>query len=581
MDADSLRAAAVTAKIEDGNITAAVRILCSDDAPADFSNDVYLQLKDKHPAGSTGPRSHPSPDSFVAYQATEAEVMRAVKSFPAGSAAGSDGLRPQHLLEMVTSRDAGPALLAATAAFANMLLDGTCHPDYTHIFFGGRLIALSKKSGGIRPIAIGCTWRRLAAKCACSFASEKLKSIFAPRQVGVAVKGGCEAAVHATRRFIAQMPPNHVVAKLDFSNAFNCLDRDHMLQQVADTVPEIYKFCHLSYDQVSTLQFGDFNISSEVGPQQGDPLGGLLFCLGVHPILRAASSTLTIGYMDDVTLGGPADVVASDVELFRSAGGKIGLVLNDRKCELITCLATTSENMKQFTRVDRDDASLLGAPISTGCALDTALEARNEDLRRAVGRLRTLPAHDALVLLRSSFSAPRLMHVLRCSPCHAHPALSAFDDLLREGVSVITNSRLTDMQWVQASLPIRDGGLGVRRATSLALPAFLASAASTATLQALILAPHGDFPDTAVDAARAAWCDLHTNAPPTDDLSASQRAWHTASKDHDKVTIWYAATSTLGKARHYSRPHVSDWLVALPISSCGGRGHQGSRRSPS
>ena len=155
-----------------------------------------------------------------------------------------------------------------------MLLSGSCHKDYTHIFFGGRLIALSKKDGGIRPIVIGGTLRRLASKLACSFASEKLKSYFAPRQVGVAVSGGCEAAVHATRRYIAEMPRDHVVVKLDFSNAFNCLDRSHMLQRVAAKVPEIYQFCFLAYDQPSTLQFGEYTISSEVGAQQGDPLGG-------------------------------------------------------------------------------------------------------------------------------------------------------------------------------------------------------------------------------------------------------------------------------------------------------------------
>ena len=44
------------------------------------------------------------------------------------------------------------------------------------------------------------------------------------------------------------------------------------------------------------------------------------------------------------------------------------------------------------------------------------------------------------------------------------------------------------MKWTQASLPVRDGGLGIRRVTSLALPAFVASAASTLSLQADILA---------------------------------------------------------------------------------------------
>jgi len=47
-------------------------------------------------------------------------------------------------------------------------------------------------------------------------------------------------------------------------------------------------------------------------------------------------------------------------------------------------------------------------------------------------------------------------------------------------VERITNSSLTDTQWLHASLPIKDGALGVRRVSSLALPALLASAAGTA-----------------------------------------------------------------------------------------------------
>jgi len=55
-------------------------------------------------------------------------------------------------------------------------------------------------------------------------------------------------------------------------------------------------------------------------------------------------------------------------------------------------------------------------------------------------------------------------------------------------VERITNSYLTDTQWLQASLPIKDGGLGVKSVSSLALPAFLASAAGTALLQTEMMA---------------------------------------------------------------------------------------------
>src|SRR6218665_4060611 len=44
-------------------------------------------------------------------------------------------------------------------------------------------------------------------------------------------------------------------------------------------------------------------------------------------------------------------------------------------------------------------------------------------------------------------------------PCHGHPRLGDFDELLRAGLERILNASLTDDQWTQASLPIRMGVL--------------------------------------------------------------------------------------------------------------------------
>jgi len=113
---------------------------------------------------------------------------------------------------------------------------------YDFVLFGGRLVALNKKSSGIRPIATKFTLRGLASKCANSFAVSKLAPYFAPLQMGTGVKGGCEAAVHATRRFLGSLQPGSVIAKLNFSNAFNCLHRDSMLKAVFQQIPEIYNY---------------------------------------------------------------------------------------------------------------------------------------------------------------------------------------------------------------------------------------------------------------------------------------------------------------------------------------------------
>ena len=46
------------------------------------------------------------------------------------------------------------------------------------------------------------------------------------------MKGGCEAAVHAVRRYLEGMPDDYAVVKLDFKNAFNCVNRTIRLSEV-------------------------------------------------------------------------------------------------------------------------------------------------------------------------------------------------------------------------------------------------------------------------------------------------------------------------------------------------------------
>ena len=69
--------------------------------------------------------------------------------------------------------------------------------------------------------------------------------------------------------------------------------------------------------------------------------------------------------------------------------------------------------------------------------------------------LSAINSQDALILLRSSFSAPKVRHLLRCSPPVSHNSLEKFDELLRRLVQRITNRDLSDSQWIQASLPVK------------------------------------------------------------------------------------------------------------------------------
>ena len=143
------------------------------------------------------------PQVYNALQVTETELIAATKSFPAGSAGGPDSILPQHILDLTNNQEAGPALVTSLTTFINMLLAGRSPDTVIPVFFGGSLIALEKKCGGIRPIAIGYTLRRLAAKCANTHVLHTIGAKLLPEQLGLGTPGGCEAAVHATRRFLA------------------------------------------------------------------------------------------------------------------------------------------------------------------------------------------------------------------------------------------------------------------------------------------------------------------------------------------------------------------------------------------
>jgi len=261
-----------------------------------------------------------------------------------------------------------------------------------------------------------------------------------------------------------------------------------------------------------------------------------LFCNTIHPLLSSLQAHLTLGFLDDVTLGGPVKTVASDVAEIR-VGSELGLSLNITKCELIAHndLLVSDILLESFHRVKIADAILLGAPLFPGSALDKAWDDRCEDLARAADRLREINSQDALILMRSSFSAPKVLHLLRCS--HQYPTLLSQD--LMPCYEVQSNRSPIPIYPIfsgQASLPVRDGGLGIRRVSSLALPAFVASSASTLSIQEDILAgcvkSDSDFLKSCLSVWSEKFGDIPDVLPPT-----KQPFWDRPGVLEDKVLV--------------------------------------------
>jgi hypothetical protein len=121
-------------EIGDSNMKAAICIITSGDSPAADNAQIFQSLCDRHPQAPADRISSPDPSKFPAAQFCEKDIIAAIRSFPAGSAGGPDGVRPQHLRDLTSNKETGPALISSLTAFINLLLHGKCPNFVTHLF---------------------------------------------------------------------------------------------------------------------------------------------------------------------------------------------------------------------------------------------------------------------------------------------------------------------------------------------------------------------------------------------------------------------------------------------------------------
>jgi len=143
-------------------------------------------------------------------------------------------------------------------------------------------------------------------------------------------------------------------------------------------------------------------------------------------------------------------------------------------------------------------------------------EGHRSSLEISGSRLVNLSAHDALIILKNSLSLPKLLFHLRCCYSGDHQVLPLIEDKLRDLMSQILNVELSGDQWEQATLPVKLGGLGIRKPTQIAPSAYLASVSGAEDLVKIIL-PTGRSRqiDAAGVKALATWKGMGGEIPST------------------------------------------------------------------
>ena len=415
------------------------------------------------------------------------------------------------------------------------------------------------------------------SRLCCQVTRPLIEDIFLPlKQLGVAIPGGLEAAIHLTRSAIDRFQYNEdfCLLKLDFQNAFNECSRQALLNQVAHNFPDIYNWVQWSYCTEAMLKFGEHTILSTTGVQQGDPLGPLLFALvlaqltaSVPPMLDMA---LELWYLDDGVLVGPRRSVVAFYDHIIQNGPSLGLHLNNSKCELFWPSGDPSfpEFHPDIIR-QAEGITLLGSPVWGSrefmVANVQALLNKTFSLQSLITELDNPQIE--LHLLRSCLSTCKVIHLLRSVPIgDIGDIINHFDLNLRSSLSQIMHCTLTDEAWLQATLPLRLGGLGLREASPLAPIAFSSSCALAHSIASRISLDY-QVPFIGEMSTINHLTNLSLTPPPTGTQASMQ-----AEADARRFDHLMADSNIRDKARLIAISNSKEtnaWLKAVPLPSVG------------
>ena len=164
------------------------------------------------------------------------------------------------------------------------IINGDLDESARKFLLSSSLIASEKDSGGFRPIAIGDVFYRLACHYVLHLVQPSAAALLEPIQLAQS-RGGCERAIHLLQATLECKSEDSAILSVDFSNAFNTLRRDVMLQRTFSEpqLSPLWRLVHWAYRSSTDLllvrsgEIVDTILSAE-GLRQGDPLSSLLFC---------------------------------------------------------------------------------------------------------------------------------------------------------------------------------------------------------------------------------------------------------------------------------------------------------------
>ena len=312
-----------------------------------------------------------------------------------------------------------------------------------------------------------------------------------PHQLGVGVSNGAESLVHSVKLLLSNpsVPLSACCCLLlDFSNAFNCVDRSILFRDVRSRFPALSRWLEYCYGTPSNLLFGDFSILSCSGVQQGDPLGPLAFSTLLQPIIEQIQRDvpglcLNGWYLDDGILSGSFEDLQSALHIIENLGPPRGLHLNRSKC-LLFVPPELGSPPSSFPASTSRGFELLGSPVGPPDFCRASVAKRLDKVKDSVQSLALLQdSQMEYSLLKSCLGLQKISCALRTTPPDILlPVIHSFDEFMFHCINDLVGGALSLWSHLKATLPPRLGGIGIRLASAHSGAIFLASVQACSAL---------------------------------------------------------------------------------------------------
>ena len=407
--------------------------------------------------------------------------------------------------------------------------------------------------------------RRIVGKTISWALNEDIQEAGGALQVSTGLKGGAEAAIHSMKN-IFEAESTEAVILVDAENAFNKLNRQVALHNIQYLCPNFATILINTYRHPSRLFLvGGGEIQSTEGTTQGDTLAMAFYGISMRPLINVLDHLKTnvhqVWLADDATGAGSLINLKRWWTLVTEEGRKFGYVVKPTKSWLILKdprNLTTAETLfadaplKITTEGKRHLGAALGTPEFKNSYIKDKVDEWCQRLKKLSGIAKTHPhaAYSSYILGEQH----KYTYFLRTLP-DISDILKPLDDVIeQELIPALFGTAVSPNERQVLSLPIRDGGLGLRILHQTATQSYTASKNITLPLTKQIE-------------------NQLQELPLPEDVKEARTSAHTILKSiaEEKHTI-IISNQSVEMARNLeqlSEPGASSWVGALPLKEQG------------